>query len=256
MHNPIYFFANWKMYLSHDESVALARSFAEELGELSPAKRVVLFPSALALAGVSEAVARSALQTGAQNTYWVAKGGVTGEISAEMAAGVGARYVLVGHSERRHLFKESNHEVRQKLEAALAAGLTPVLCVGDTLHEHEAGEADEVIEAQVRSALMDLVWPSDVQLIVAYEPVWAISKGPGHDEVGLYCDPKEAGQMAEKLVRMIAGLLPGNAPIILFGGSVRPHNVRAYLAEPHLAGVLVGAAATKLESWREIVNAV
>lgn len=249
----IYLLANWKMYLGLAESKELAKQLKKQKLNWS---RIVtaVFPSALAIESVAKEFNGGNIGIGAQNIYWIGRGGCTGEISAEMFAGAGCSYALVGHSERRHLFKETNHEVRQKMEGALAAGLTPVLCVGETLSEKNAGETLEVVESQLRSALSDLAWPKNRELIVAYEPVWAISKGISAEAAGLPCDPKDASSIQSTIARLIKGLVPGVEPVLLFGGSVRPHTVKNYLSQPHIDGVLVGAASTKLESWLEIIS--
>ncbi|HLD60596.1 MAG TPA: triose-phosphate isomerase, partial [Patescibacteria group bacterium] len=179
------------------------------------------------------------------------------EISPTMYKEVGATYALIGHSERRHLFQETNHQVRQKLEAALDAGLTPVLCVGETMKERDEGQTEEVLEAQLRSAFTDVSWPKELPLIVAYEPVWAISKGRGKEDMGKHCEPEEAGRVGGLVKHFVKGLLPGvSETVFLFGGSVRPTTVAGYLREPKIQGVLVGAASTHLESWKEIVQHV
>jgi triosephosphate isomerase len=252
MDKKIYLFANWKMYLDAAESVALAST----LKNLKQPSNVVtaVFPSALAVTGVIEELSGSTIAVGAQNVYFVDKGGVTGEISAAMFAAAGCAYALVGHSERRHLFGETNHEVRQKLEAVLMTKLIPVLCVGETLKERENGQTEEVIETQLRAALTNLVWPDDRELIIAYEPVWAISKGT--ESPGLPCEPAEAEKMHVIAAAFVSALQPRLTPVILFGGSVRPHTVLSYVNEPHIDGALVGAASTKFESWLEIVQAV
>lgn len=242
-----YLFANWKMYLHLEPSVLLAREFKNKLTNIPEDIQIAVFPSALAFAAVSDALKDSPVFVGAQNTYWVPEGGYTGEVSAEMFARSGAQYALVGHSERRHQFHETNHEVRLKLEAALAAGLTPVLCVGETAAEHKNGTAREAVEVQVRSAYSDLAWPTNRPFIIAYEPVWAIGTGNT-------CSPVGAEKMAGQITNL-ARTLTGALPAVLYGGSVRPENVATFLAEPHLAGVLVGGASAKLDSWQAIVRA-
>lgn len=249
---PLYLFANWKMYLDHAGSLALAKALAADTANIPPGGTVVVFPSALALPGVVDILASTPIAVGAQHGHWVAEGGYTGAVSMEMFRRAGAQFVLVGHSERRHLFHETNHEVRLQVEAALGAGLTPVLCMGETKAERERGDTPEVIETQLRSALQTLAWPGGVPLIIAYEPVWAISRG--RDKLGLPCSGVTAEKMHELIVRLVAGLLPGVAPLTLFGGSVRAETVREYVKQPHVDGVLVGAASTQLASWQGIIT--
>lgn len=276
----LYLFANWKMYLDYNESSSLAHQLKEKYPSLPPFIRMAVFPSALSFVMVNDILdGATSIDTGAQNICWVEKGAYTGEVSAEMYR-IGAHYTLIGHSERRHIFKETNHEVRLKMEAALTAGLYPVLCVGETEEEREEGKAEEVVEAQLRAAFHNLRWPEDMlpQIIVAYEPVWAVNTGNA-------CDPKEAERMqgliyewikaltsnmeryfdsettlSKKFILSVSNKMVSDkekkfTPIVLYGGSVRKENAAAYFQESHIDGVLVGQASTKIETWDEIVKA-
>ncbi len=243
-----YLFANWKMYLDFVQSQDLASALAERVSEFDDHVAMTVFPSALAVASAADIFDGTSVAVGAQNVHWVEKGGSTGEISAPMFKAVGCQYALVGHSERRHLFHETNHEVRQKIEAILAAGMTPVLCVGETESEKRQDKTAEVIEVQLRSALQDISWPEGHELIIAYEPVWAIGTGEA-------CDPIDVERVHE-LIKKEAEALVNITPIMLYGGSVRPENVAEYLKNPNINGVLVGGASTQLESWWKIVKAV
>ncbi|TAN33054.1 triose-phosphate isomerase [Patescibacteria group bacterium] len=249
----IYLFANWKMYLDFDESNILANALAGEAEKFPTNVKMTVFPSALSLYSAGQVLRDAGIGVGAQNVYWVDKGGYTGEVSAQMFQAAGCEYALVGHSERRHQFGESNHEVRQKLEAILAAGLTPVLCVGETAKEREEGKTEEVLEIQLRAALQNLAWPKEDErpLFIAYEPVWAIGTGNA-------CDDTEACAVAHNFIDKLAvELLPAAAVIILYGGSVRPENIAGYLKCENVSGVLVGGASAKLETWLDIAkNAV
>ncbi len=250
----IYLFANWKMYLDATESERMAKQLAAYSKRLPTAVETVIFPSSLAFQGVAKAAKGSRLGVGAQNVYWVEKGGYTGEISAAMYKRAGARYALVGHSERRHLFHESNHETAQKVEAVVEAGMLPVVCVGETASERAAGQTEEVVEAQLRAAYSTVVWPLKKNPIIAYEPVWAISHGTGKDQAGKYCEPAEAEKMHHFIIKIVHDLLPAAPePVVLYGGSVRPDTVTDYLSEPNVGGVLVGAASTVLSSWKTII---
>lgn len=242
--NKTYLFANWKMYLDLGESVELAKNYVAHSNDKIV---TVIFPTALAMGVVRNVVENSGISLGAQNTYWVDKGGYTGEISASMFKEAGCAYALVGHAERRHLFHETNHVVRQKLEFVLNQGLTPVICVGETLKERKAMETEEVLESQIRAAFMDLVWPENIELIIAYEPVWAIGTGES-------CDPEEAERISALISKWTEGLLTGRKPVILYGGSVREENVISYFEKPHISGALVGGASTKAESWNELLR--
>ncbi len=248
LHNgKFYLFANWKMYLDYNESNILANALAGETKKFPDAVKMAIFPSALSLYPVSQVLHDVGIGVGAQNVYWVDKGGYTGEVSAVMYKEVGCEYALVGHSERRHQFSETNHDVRAKMEASLAAGLTPVLCVGETAAEREENKTEEIVEIQLRAALDKLEIPVDRELIVAYEPVWAIG-------TGVACDPVEAERMHALIKKMVGVLAPGKDVAILYGGSVRPENVGEYLKQENIVGVLVGGASAKLESWMEIVE--
>lgn len=250
----VYLFANWKMYLDDAESRQLAAELAAAAPTFPPSAETAVFPSALSFTAVAETLRGTSLRVGAQNVYWVDKGGYTGEVSAEMYARAGARYALAGHSERRHVFKETNHEVRQKIESILSAGLTPILCVGETMAERQDGKTKEVVDIQIRSALEGVSWPEDRPLFVAYEPVWAISKGAAESQAGLYCDVREAEQIAALTKQIVAAGGKAPEPLLIFGGSVRPDTVADYIASSYIDGVLVGAASTRLDSWLAIVT--
>ena len=245
----VYLFANWKMYLDYDESNILANAIANETSNFSKKIKMAVFPGALALYPVVQVLNDVGIESGAQNIYWVDKGGYTGEISAQMYKGAGCKYALVGHSERRHIFNETNHDVRQKIEAVLVADLTPVLCVGETSDEREKNKTEEVVEIQIRAAFQNIVWPENRELVVAYEPVWAIGTGKA-------CDPIEAQKMHALIKKLLSVLVPGANPVLLYGGSVRPENVGEYLDKPNIDGALVGGASTKLDSWMGIINRV
>lgn len=259
--NKIYLFANWKMYLDYDESNILANAIADQAKRIPKNVKMAIFPGALALYPVGQVLRDAGISVGAQNVHWDDKGGNTGEVSAQMYKSAGCEYALVGHSERRHLFGETNHQVRQKTEAILAAGLTPVICVGETKEERKNNKTKDAVEIQIRAALQNLVWPKAKprtgrlgrpgtggrELIIAYEPVWAIGTGDN-------CDPLEAERMHE-LIKKQAVALTGVSPIILYGGSVKPENITEYLKNPSINGVLVGHASTNLAGWMKMVEA-
>ena len=245
--NKFYLFANWKMYLDYTESIALAAALVKEAPHFMDKINMTLFPSALALPEVAKEAQGSGLSVGGQNIYLVEKGGYTGEISTSMIKAVGAEFVLIGHSERRHLFHETNHETRQKIEAVLTANLTPVFCIGEKLEERNEGKTLEVVEAQLRAGLDGLIWPQKKELIVAYEPVWAIGTGEA-------CDVIEAEKVHSYIHSLIEKFFPGTIPVLLYGGSVRANNVVGYLDQPHINGVLVGGASAKFDSWQEIIK--
>jgi triosephosphate isomerase (TIM) len=229
---------NWKMHKGPAEATSFFQDFVREHDVRSDAT-VVFFPPALSLAASAHAVGgREDIALGVQNLHWEAAGAFTGEISAGMASQGGARFALAGHSERRHVFGETDEEVGRKAAAAMAAGLVPVACVGETLEEREAGRLQEVLLRQL-DAIMDAL-PADAAdtLVVAYEPVWAIGTGknatPG--------DASEAHavlrqRLAARYGADAAGVLP-----ILYGGSVKPDNAAELLAADGVDGLLVGGA--------------
>jgi len=244
---PLIYAANWKM----NHGPAAAAAFAERfLGLTAPApdRSLWFFPPAVSLAAVGQAVrSRPDIRVGAQNVHWEPKGAFTGEISIPMVREAGAAVVLVGHSERRHLFGETDEQVARKTSAVLKAGLAPLVCVGETLAEREGGRTEPVIIRQLEP-LLDKV-PADewARIVVAYEPVWAIGTGKN-------ATPDDAAQVHE-LIRFAVGRrgVPGRVPI-LYGGSVNAGNVLALLARPELDGVLVGGASLDADGWAELVG--
>jgi len=247
----LYLFANWKMYLGYDESNILANALASRAKKISPRVRLAIFPNALSLYPAGQVLRDVSIAVGAQNFYWLDRGGYTGEMSAAMFKEAGCQYALVGHSERRHVFNESNHDVRQKLEAALAAGLIPVLCVGETAGQRKKGETEEAVETQLRSALSKLRLNGKKEIFIAYEPVWAISSSGS----GQACSPVEAERMQNYIAKLAKALLPTAKIKILYGGSVRETNVADFLSQPNCDGALVGHASTILKSWLGIIEA-
>jgi len=244
----IYLFANWKMYLNEKESLALSKVLAKKFTRRQNNLELAIFPDALSWGAVRGEVKKTGIKLGAQNAYWVEKGGYTGETSFAMYKSSGASYVLIGHSERRHVFHETNHDTGQKMTAALVAGLTPILCVGETLREKNEGKAEEAVEAQLRAALDNLDFPSSRPLIVAYEPVWSVGTGEA-------CGAVEAEAFRVRISAWVKALCPKLIPVILYGGSVRSENVLEYLNQAHFDGVLVGGASTKADSWLKIIAA-
>ena len=240
----LYLFANWKMYLGVAESEKLARAF----GKISNPKgsEIVIFPSALAMSTAAPIFKKNKFLFGAQNIHWSDHGGFTGEVYVAMYKELGCTHALVGHSERRRLFHESDQDVRLKLEAILDEKIIPVLCVGETLEERKAGKVEEVLEKQLKSAYANLLLPKGIGLIVAYEPVWAIGTGES-------CDSEEAERIAGFISELVKKIT-GQTPVVLYGGSVSAENIRNYINQPNIQGVLVGGASAAKESWSELIE--
>ncbi len=229
---------NWKMHKGPGEAREFFASFLE-LYSLHEDRTVAFFPPAISLQAARAALGeRTDVLLGVQNIYWEKKGAFTGEISAGMAADAGAQLVLVGHSERRHVFGETTEETVRKVRAALDASLQAMLCVGETLDERRAGEQERVVREQLEPVL-DAVSADHVhRLSIAYEPVWAIGTGETAspaDAAAMHRSIRE--QLRQRLGEEVAGEIP-----ILYGGSVSPDNARELLAQPNVDGVLVGGA--------------
>jgi triosephosphate isomerase len=246
--NPTLFAANWKMHHGPAAARELVRAV---LGKTDPreGRRLLFFPPAVSLAATAEVVrGRDDAAVGAQNIYWEPKGAFTGETSALLARDAGATWALVGHSERRHKFGESDAETALKMRAALAAGLAPLLCVGETLGERERGQKEAVVRRQLEAGMGGLDPTAMERVAIAYEPVWAIG-------TGVTATPADAAAM-HRMVREWLGRRSGGASRvpILYGGSVSPENAPALLAERELDGVLVGGASLTADSWLQIVD--
>jgi triosephosphate isomerase len=240
---------NWKMHGTHGEAVALAGELAASVGRIA-GREVVIAPPFTALEPVRAALAGTTIRLAGQNVYWEAKGAFTGEICAAMLHGAGCTHVILGHSERRQHFGETNESVRRRLHAALAGGLTPIVCVGETLEEREADATEAVITRQVETALTGLRSEQLLGCIVAYEPVWAIGTGQT-------ATPGQAQEVHHAIRRQLVGL--GSATTaervrILYGGSVKPDNIDALMAEPDIDGALVGGASLDAASFARIVH--
>ncbi|MEY4609519.1 MAG: hypothetical protein RL625_1736 [Gemmatimonadota bacterium] len=243
------FAANWKMHQAPADAALFMRTFLGQYTRQND-RRVLFFPPAVSLHAVVEAIHdRADLQAGVQNIHWEDSGAFTGELSAGLARGAGARYVLVGHSERRHLFGESEADTAKKVAAALRAGLTPVICVGETLPQREAGETLTVIRRQLRAALEGQDAGVVASVLIAYEPVWAIGTG----RTATPADAAEAHATLKAELRDLGGERSGAVPV-LYGGSVNRSNVVALLAVEDVDGVLVGGASLDAEQWLAIVR--
>lgn len=242
--------ANWKMHMERGPAVRLVKEIAPALADVRGCQ-IVICPPATALDAVGRVLAGTAFLLGAQTMHWEPQGAFTGEISAPMLVDAGCRFVILGHSERRIYFGETDEAVGRKVHTALAHHLTPIACVGEHLEQREAGETDAVITRQVRAAVVRIRGEDFPSLVIAYEPVWAI--GTGRTATG-----QEANRVAG-LIRHLIGTLGGGPAAdnvrILYGGSVKPENTREFLRQPEIDGALVGGASLDAAAFAAIVRA-
>ena len=249
MIRPPVFFANWKMNLGPSDARAYMASFLRSYTPRDD-RTVALFPPALSLATARDArAARHDVFLGVQNIHHETHGAFTGESSAPMARDAGARYALVGHSERRHLFGETDAETAKKCAAAARAALTPVLCVGETLAQREADETDAVVERQLRAGVSLLDSSAIAAMVIAYEPVWAIGTGRSATPE----DATATHRVVRSVLREIVGDRADSVPVA-YGGSVNRGNAEALLAAEGVDGLLVGGACLDPEGWAAICH--
>jgi triosephosphate isomerase len=239
---------NWKMNLTRAEAVALAQAVAERSAGVEGVELAVCPPSVY-LEAVGKALAGSKVGLGAQNMYHEASGAFTGEISAAMLVDLGCRYVILGHSERRHILGETDADINRKVLAALEAGLTPIVCVGELLAEREAGQTSAVIQRQFDGSLAGLSAEQMGGIVIAYEPVWAIGTGK-------VATPEQAEEVHLDLRKIMTDRY--NAALaqqvrIQYGGSVKPGNAAELLGQPDVDGALVGGASLKADDFLGIV---
>ena len=241
---------NWKMNKTPTEAKTLAVEIAKALGNEPCPVEVVVCPPFVDLAVVTEALSGTQIGVGAQNMHSEPKGAFTGEVAANMLQEIGIKYVILGHSERRTYFADTDATVNAKAKAALAAGFTPIVCVGETLAEREAGKTSEVVTTQIRGSLANL--GDDIEkVVVAYEPVWAIGTGKT-------ATPAQAQEVHALIRRTLAEISNGeiaNKIRIQYGGSMKPENAAELMAEPDIDGGLIGGAALKADSFLAIVKA-
>jgi triosephosphate isomerase len=248
MQRPV-FAANWKMHHGPSDARAFMRSFLAHYARRQD-RQVLFFPPAVSVTTVLEMIReRQDILVGVQNIHWEDKGAFTGELSAGMARDAGATVALVGHSERRHVFGETDEETGKKVGAAVRAGLIPMLCVGETLAEREEGQTADVVLRQLRAGLSQLEAPQVVGTLIAYEPVWAIGTGKT-------ATPSDAGAIhaviRAELVRTVGER--ANGIPICYGGSANRGNAASLLAVADVDGLLVGGASLEAEGWSTIVR--
>jgi len=239
---------NWKMHKTVAEATALVKALADGLAG-DRRVQVAVAPTFTALQAVGLAVAGSPLELAAQNVHWEPQGAFTGEISAAMLADVGVKHGIVGHSERRQLFGETDEGVRKKVGALLSAGIRPIVCVGETLAERESNRTMEVVGRQVRAALAGLGAEPLAAITVAYEPVWAIGTG----KTATTAQAQEVHAAIRAILRELGGAV-ADVIRIQYGGSVKPDNAAELLNQPDVDGALVGGAALKAPDFLAIVK--
>lgn len=241
---------NWKMYKTPAEAAA----FVTQLREVTAAVQdveIVVAPSFPALLPVRDLLAGSAIGLAAQNMHWEPEGAFTGEVAPPMLTDAGCRYVILGHSERRQYFGEDDAFVNRKVRAALEHGLIPIVCVGESLAEREAGLTEKVVTSQVEQCLAGLAGNAVANLVIAYEPVWAIGTG----RTASPADAQEVNARIRELVRDLFGADAADRVRILYGGSVKPDNTRELMSRPDIDGALVGGASLQVESFTGIIRA-
>jgi triosephosphate isomerase (TIM) len=231
---------NWKMFKTQAESQEFLEGFLPTLEETPEEREVVLCVPFTDLSALSMNLHGSLVQLGAQNVHWEESGAYTGEISGPMLTEIGVRYVIVGHSERRQYFGETDTTVNLRLKAAQKYGLTPILCVGETKEQRDAGETEFLISTQLEKDLVDV---DQTNLVIAYEPIWAIGTGDT-------CQTKEANRVIGLIRSQLTNL---NVPI-QYGGSVKPNNIDEIMAQPEIDGALVGGASLEAAGFARIVN--
>ncbi len=240
---------NWKMHCNAAEARALASAIAEGTAGLA-GREVLVAPAFTALVATAEALAGTTVRLGAQDCYWEDHGAFTGEISPSMLVDAGCTYVIIGHSERRQHFGETDYTVAKKVAAAHEYGLKPIVCVGESLEQRESGKALEVVEKQVRHGLVELPEDGMATLVVAYEPVWAIGTGK-------VATTEQAQEVHAHIRAVLQSFMPqgmSDRARILYGGSVKPDNVDELMACPDIDGALVGGASLKAESFVRIAR--
>ncbi|MEW6039995.1 MAG: triose-phosphate isomerase [Elusimicrobiota bacterium] len=240
---------NWKMYKNEDEAVELVEKLKKNLSDVYHCE-IVVCPPFVSLDAVRNVIKDSNVKLGAQNLFWEEKGAYTGEVSPAMLISAGCKYVIVGHSERRQYFLETDETVNKKMHSAFKSGLIPIVCIGETLAERESGITIEVIERQIKKGLAGLNVQQSGNLVIAYEPVWAIGTGKT-------ATPQQAQEVQAEIRKIYSGMygsISGDSVRILYGGSVKPDNISSLMHQPDIDGALVGGASLEADSFVKIVK--
>jgi triosephosphate isomerase len=240
---------NWKMFKTIQEAVSTANELKAKVSDVKD-KEIVICPVFTCLKPVCDAVKGSNVKVGAQDLFWEEKGPFTGEISAQQVKDTGCTYAIIGHSERRQFFHETNETVGKKILAALKVGLTPIVCIGELLAERESGKTFAVIEKQIREGLGVLNAEQAKLIVVAYEPVWAIGTG----KVATPAQAEEVHIFTRKTIGSMFGQNIADGIRILYGGSVKPDNISDLMSQKNIDGGLVGGASLEAESFSKIIK--
>ncbi len=250
MARKVFIAGNWKMNKTAAEAKALCEALKESLAPLAGKVEVAVCPTFTSLATAVEVLKGSNVKVGAQNIHWAENGAFTGEISGAMLKEIGVEYVIIGHSERRQYFGETDETVNKRMQAALANGLKPILCIGETLEEREGNKTEAVLEQQLKGAFADICECKMDQITIAYEPVWAIGTGKT-------ATPEMAEETHAFIRKTIAALYNeaiADAMVIQYGGSMKPENAQALVAQADIDGGLIGGAALKADSFTALVT--
>lgn len=240
---------NWKMNTTLQTGLELVNALAKDLNNV-PDREVGVCPPFIYLAEIKKVIQSTNIKLGAQNMHWEAKGAFTAEISATMLKDIGCDYVIIGHSERRHIFSETDQMINKKIKAALNTQLTPVFCVGEQLEEREKGTTDQVLRQQVEKGLNELTAEQINNIIIAYEPVWAIGTG----KTATPAQAQEAHLFVRNLISRLTDETVAQNVRILYGGSVKPDNAGELMIQPDVDGALVGGASLEAGSFSKIVK--
>ena len=243
--------ANWKMNMTQAESARFVESLLLDLGDISDVE-VVIIPPFTAITKVTESLGKAQnIKVGAQNMYWERNGPFTGEISAALLRDLFVRYVILGHSERRTLFGETDEIVNRKVRAAHEATLRPIVCVGETLEQRDRGNVEKILSIQLRGSLAELTEKDLQETVIAYEPVWAIGTGRNATPE----QAQEAHAFIRHILRQISDETTAERVRVQYGGSVKPENARALMVQADIDGALVGGASLDPHSFAQIVTA-
>jgi triosephosphate isomerase (TIM) len=240
--------ANWKMHKTVHESVVFVKEFRSMVKDIADVE-IVIAPPFTAVHAVAEAARNSNVAVAGQNCSWEKQGAFTGEVSADMVREAGAEFVIIGHSERRRLYGETDETVNRRLIAALGAQLTPIVCIGETLDEREGNQTMDVLDRQIKVGLDGLSGEQIASLVIAYEPVWAIGTGRN-------ATPEQAGEAHAHIRQRLRQGFGGNAADhchVIYGGSVKPDNIQELVALPDVDGALVGGASLDVKSFHTLV---